>query len=303
MVKNADHLLRRWQISGCSLRLSMRCFQLTFCQIIKCLPAFLLIAVMSLTFSTTAAYAQDSANQENSTKTDDAAVINDPDQTLFFAFLQENSAAAEGPLVEIVKDKPLIRDFIKPRSSLERKFRPMLQMRTWANKKQRFLPSFAFLCLIGFICWWIFPTHLQSAVEECRKSFWKCFGAGLLISMIAMTVVRAVFLTQIGWPLAILLVGLSEGAMLVGLSLSVYNLGHAVTLISRINKIPLLATSPAWARAIDIVIGAFLSSLLLLIPAFGNLPRCGTRLLALFAVLGLGAIYKELKNRRQQSSP
>ncbi len=231
-----------------------------------------------------------------------SSISTDPDQTYFYAFLQDNPSGPEGPLLQMFKDQPAIKNLILPRNSLERKFRPMLQLKAWADKKQRFFPSLFFLCLVGFLSWAVCPAQLQLAAEECRKNFWKSFGTGLILAMICMTLARTVFLSQIGWPFGIVLIGVSQGVALLGLSVALYNLGHAVSLLLRLNRISFLTSSPSRARASDVFIGCILSALILLIPPFGHFPPWGTRLLSFFALLGVGALYRELKRRQRQSA-
>ena len=223
------------------------------------------------------------------------------DETMFYAFLQEDPGLTSGPFFQFLKDKPVMREFVAPHSHLERKFRPMAQWRRWADKPQRFLASLLFICLTGCLVWSVFPSYLQAAAAECKKNFWKSFGSGLLLAIIAMAALRAIFITEIGWPLGIIVAGLSLATMLVGLSLSVFNLGHSMSLLLHLNKIALLCRRPDWARYLDIFIGSIIASLILQIPQIGLMPRCGTRLLALFAILGTGAIYREFRRRRAEN--
>ncbi len=220
------------------------------------------------------------------------------DQTLFFAFLGEDPQALQGPFVRYLKDKPILKDIISPQNPLERKFRPMLQWRRWADKTHRFMPSFLFIAFISTLCWSFFPLKMQAAAEESKKSFWKSFATGLLIAAVTMLTTRAVFLSELGWPLGILIAGLSQAAMLIGLSLTIYNLGHSILLILHLNKIPALAQNAACHRICDLIAGSLLAALLLQIPSIGLLPRPGSRLLAFFALLGIGAIYRELKAKQ-----
>lgn len=220
------------------------------------------------------------------------------DETMFYAFLEEDPRLNTGPLYKILKDRPAVRELVFPSNHLHRKFQPMAQWRRWADRHQQFPSALFFLCLTGFLSWSLFPSLLQSAAEECKQSFWKSFGTGLLLSVIIMTLLRSVLMTGIGWPLAVVLAGIYHGILIVGLSLTMFNLGHSLSLLLQINKIPFLANRPSWLRFTDIFIGSILAALLLQIPPLGVIPRCGTRLLALFAVLGTGAIYREFKRRQ-----
>lgn len=262
--------------------------------------AIILAVFFAFTVSALPLFAQSDDRQQQKTQQNEAAG-NNSDQTMFYAFLQEDHGNA-GPIYNFIKSHPNLKALFGPRSNLERKFRPMMQWRRWAEKRQRFVPAFLFIGCISFLIWFFLPAHMQSAAEECRKSFWKCFGVGLLAAFITLSVLRAVFISEIGWPLGIVIAGVSQAVVLAGLSVSMYNLGHSVLLLLRITKISAIANRPSLARALDIFAGALVAALLLQIPPIWDLPRCGSRLLALFALLGVGALCREYKRRLAGSS-
>lgn len=261
--------------------------------------SFAVLAFVVLTMPVFAQNKQESGNPEPSVISTAAPPV-DTDEILFYAFLKEDPDPSYGPMLESFSNRNKLIELFTPKDNVERKFRPMRQWRRFSDRHQRFLPSFLFLSFVALITWSLFPGFLQSTAEEYKKSFWKSFGSGVLIAITVMTLLRAIFISQIGWPLGILIAGLSQAIMLLGLSVAIYNLGHSINLLLQINKIPLLSKNPSWSRYSEIVAGALLSAAILQLPAIGTLPRPGTRLLALFALLGVGALYREIKRRQAQ---
>jgi len=222
-------------------------------------------------------------------------------QGLFFAFLSEDKQVLDGPLVQILKDKPVIRDMISPRDRVARKYRPMLQWKRWADKTQRLIPSLFLIGIVSFLCWSLFPVKFQSAVSESKTSYWRCFGTGVLLLAFSSMFARAVFITEIGWPLGILITGLTQGILLAGLSVVVYNLGHSTFLLTRLSKLSLFSENPSRARTCELLLGTLLATLILKIPELGPLPQLGTRLISFFALLGAGALFRIWKKETSKS--
>ncbi len=235
----------------------------------------------------------------NTSSSDQAA--GSDQQGLFFAFLSEDKQVLDGPLVQILKDKPVIRDMISPRDKVARKYRPMLQWKRWADKTQRLIPSLFLIGIVSFFCWSLFPVKFLSAVSESKTSYWRCFGTGVLILAFSSMFARAVFITEIGWPLGILITGLTQGILLAGLSVVVYNLGHSTLLLTRLSKLSLFSENPSRARVCELLLGTLLAALILKIPELGPLPQLGTRLISFFALLGAGALFRIWKKETSKS--
>jgi hypothetical protein len=217
-------------------------------------------------------------------------------KTLFYAFLKEDPSAPNGPVYEYLKDKPFISDVIVPRNAMERKFRPMMQWRSWAERPQPIVPATLFIGLLSFVCSWLMPQKMKECAKECRSKFWKCFGTGALVAVIWTILTRSIFLTEIGWPLGVLLNALFQAAMLTGFSVAVFLLGNSLNAILRIHRLPLLDNKPNHQLIADLIVGSLAAALILQIPDFDDIPRIGSRLLALFAVLGMGSLYRIHKN-------
>lgn len=240
-------------------------------------------------------------SQTGSEPIENVSELDPGDHTLFYAFLEEEPRALGGPLIDQFRDKPVFKDLIRPQSRQERKFRPLLQWRLWCDSDHPFFSSALFMMLVLFVSWYLLPGFLQDGVQELRKKFWPSFGTGLMMAFVCMLLTRAAFLSQLGWPLGIMLAGLAQSAMLLGLSVSVLNLGHAVSLVLKFNNLPFLQSDASRKRCLDIVIGALVAALILQIPALGIFPRCGTRLMALFALLGVGSLFRAFQEKRRQS--
>lgn len=217
-------------------------------------------------------------------------------KTLFYAFLEEDPSAPNGPVYDYLKDKPFISDIIVPRNEMERKFRPMMQWRSWAERQQPFIPATLFICLLSFVCSWLMPQKMKECARECRSNFWKSFGSGALVAVIWTVLTRSIFLTEIGWPLGVLLNALFQAAMLTGFSVAVFLLGNSLNAVFKVHRLHQLENKPNHQLVSDLVIGSLAAALILQIPEVGDIPKIGSRLLALFAVLGLGALYRIHKN-------
>lgn len=291
----------------------------------------LLVSIILMVFLSGSAYAQDSFDTTNSTSTasdtrapetisndktekdastaesNNVEASNDfadnnkgkANKTMFYAFLEEDPSAPNGPIYDYLKDKPFIRDIIVPHNAMERKFRPMMQWRAWAEKPQGFVASALFICLISFVCSWLLPQKMKEATKECHANFWKSFGTGGLIAVIWTILTRSIFLTEIGWPLGVLLNALFQAAMLTGFSVVVLLLGNSLNAILRIHRLPQLNTKANHLLIADLIVGSLTAALILQIPSFGDIPRIGARLVALFALLGLGSIYR-IRNSVEQ---
>jgi hypothetical protein len=221
------------------------------------------------------------------------------DETLYFAFLKEDPRPVAGPIQDYLTHRPILGSIFSPRKYVESKYRPMLQWSRWANKHQRFIPAQLLMLFVSALSWVIFPVLMQASAEESRRSFWKSFGYGFLVYSITIMLLRCALITEVAWPLAIVIAGLAQGFALVGLSVSIFHLGHSFSSLLKLPKLSVLTNRPGILRFIELFIGSSLAALILQIPPLGELPRCGSRLLCLFAVLGIGAICRELRRRRE----
>lgn len=173
--------------------------------------------------------------------------------------------------------------------------RPMLLWYYWANQPKRFLPSLAFLLFTSILISSCAPRWMVSAQGECKHHFWRSFLQGILAVAVAITAVRCGLITMIGWPLAVVLAGCLQLALVGGLSVLILLIGQAFGHYLRMDK---WITRPDVRRLACILIGCLLIAALLQIPGVATLPRIGTRLVALLAVVGLGGLFR---SRRLQT--
>lgn len=221
----------------------------------------------------------------------------DSDMTLFYAYLTDNPVEPSGPLYDFFKDKPVVKDVLMPRVRSDRKFRPMLQMRVWWEQKQRFVPVVAFCTFIAWVCWFLFPSKLGRAQDAIRTGFWRCALTGFFCTTVWLVFNRAVFFTHIGWPLGILSTGVFQAGLLVGLSVIISMIGHALAVLFRLKHIPLLGTNPAALRVTELLIGSIACGGILMLPSPAAMPHATMRLLFMFAVLGMGGVFKALREK------
>jgi hypothetical protein len=147
----------------------------------------------------------------------------------------------------------------------------------WANGEKR--PIAAFL----------FPKWTAKAQVECKTHFWRSLLFGVLVVAVAVVAMRLSLATLLGWPLAILVMGGLQFLALTGLTAMIVLMGQSIGFYL---KFETLIKRPDVRRLAYIVIGALICALLLQIPGVGTLPRIGTRLVALLAMVGIGALFR-----------
>lgn len=219
----------------------------------------------------------------------------------FYAFMSEENPDPIGPLYKFLEARGLAKGILIPQPLSDSKFRPLAPWRRWVEKPQAFSPSLAFCLLVSWIFWTLLPKKLENVEQICRREFWKSFFTGMAVAAICLTLARSVFFTHLGWPLGIVLIAVFQLGMLLGLSVIVSMMGHSLALLLRLPKVPFLAQKPGLCKFIDLAIGALLCASLLQIPLIGDLPRLGTRLISLFCVLGLGGLFKVLRQTNASS--
>lgn len=244
----------------------------------------------------TQAHGEPQPTSEN-TQTQPLAVYSESDLDTnpmrFYAYLDDRPKVTRGPLLEMLKDKPAFR-FLYKNLAIARGARPTptLQWFVFANKRIKFLPGLIFVLLTSAIAWTVCPDRLGRAQAECPRRFWTCFGNGIVCGLATIVLVRAFLLTGVGWPLAIATTAVLQLALVLGLATAVGLIGHSLVLVTRLKQLPALAERPRLVKALELVLGALVCAALLQIGAPHLLPRIGTRLVCLFAVLGMGALWR-----------
>lgn len=167
--------------------------------------------------------------------------------------------------------------------------RPMVVWYHWANERKPFVPSLLFMLFFSITLTSLAPRWAANAQVECKARFWRMFLFGCLILAVAITAIRICLLTMLAWPAAIVLMGAIQIAVIGGLSVMTLSIGESIGSHLRADK---------WIARADVrrlfclLIGSLICALLLQIPGFGPLPRIGTRLVGLLAVVGLGALFR-----------
>lgn len=167
--------------------------------------------------------------------------------------------------------------------------RPMIVWYHWANQPKPLFLSLLFVLFFSVTLTSLAPRWAANAQVECKAKFWRMFLFGCLILAVTITAVRVCLLTMLGWPAAIVLMGAMQIAAIGGLSVMILSIGESIGSHLKVDK---------WIARADVrrlfclLIGSVICALLLQIPGFGPLPRIGTRLVGLLAVVGLGALFR-----------
>jgi hypothetical protein len=214
------------------------------------------------------------------------------DEPMFYAYLGEMPEASSGPVADMIVSKVFPGKSIQDTPLGMQKFRPMLQWRHWANQRYRFPPVFLFCLLVSCVMWIPFGRHLEPASALCKQKFWRSLFAGVLVFVLSLFFARLMFLSGLGWPAGVLTVALTQLALVAGLVVAVNLVGEAIARVIRVTHIRFVTERPMLQRSLFLLIGAFVLAGVILIPGPMDLPPIGTRLIMLFALLGLGALYK-----------
>lgn len=229
-----------------------------------------------------------------------ASVTDDSDTTLFYALLQDSPTESSGPFLDTVRNLPLLKDLAIARDVPDHKFRPLLQLRHWWNQPQRFLPSVAFCAIVAWIFWFLIPEKLTRAQATIRAEFWKSALTGFCCVAVWLLFTRTIFLTHIGWPLGIVSTGCFQAALLIGFSVIVSMIGNAFAVLLHLKHWNFIATRPELLRVVELLLGSIVCGAIIMIPTPGLLPHATMRLLFVFAILGLGGVFKAFRQKASQ---
>lgn len=206
------------------------------------------------------------------------------DQFLFPGPTKEVPATTLG---EQLKGVPLPEWLAKQQIGGDLRLKPFLYWRAWAKRPVPVVPAFVFFLLTSIAGWALIPATLEKARSICVTRFWKSLFTGLFTVVVSLVFARCLFISELGGALALVVMGVSQLGMLLGLAVS-------ASMVSRLVLARLGmghdASSEVEKRLGELVVGVVLISLLFLIPGIGDMPRIGTRCVMLFAALGLGGI-------------
>lgn len=176
--------------------------------------------------------------------------------------------------------------------------RPMLLWFHWANLPKPFGPCFLFILFISVSVTSVMPVWVKKAEMFCKQSFWRTFFVGCLIATLTITLIRGALLSMFGWPMSVLVAGAFQLSLLVGLSVMVLLIGES---LGYYLKLDAWIKRPDVRRLACLVLGTLICVALLQIPGIGILPKIGTRLVAMLALVGLGGLYRS--RQRESAAP
>lgn len=172
------------------------------------------------------------------------------------------------------------------------RMRPILYWRAWSNRALPVIPSVGFVLLMSLVPWALIPKVMAETQACLRGKFWKSVFSGMFSLALSLTLIRCLVISDVGIPLAVLILSFLQLGLLLGISASSLLVGRTVLLRLHLTKSGWLSERPNLLLVSEIALGAGLIALLLQIPGIGVLPRIGTRLVMLLAILGLGSLVR-----------
>ncbi|MDR3613421.1 MAG: hypothetical protein P4L53_07635 [Candidatus Obscuribacterales bacterium] len=175
---------------------------------------------------------------------------------------------------------------------------PLVYWRQWSNRK---LPPFRVLIfMLGLVSsvQLLLGSQLDAARVIYDKQRLRMFGIGALISVLGCVVAGFLYRLELFAPLAGLLIALVQLFNLFGLTVAAQSMGIGLLKLLKLGQ---WQQTSKLGLLVRVWVGAFLLSLMVLIPRIGALPPVGNRLLCLFAVAGSGATLALIK--RGKDSP
>lgn len=166
------------------------------------------------------------------------------------------------------------------------------------------------LLLIGLLMLWLFPRFIQGSTEKLRNHPWRSLGIGVvaLYVSIGVAIIALILVVAVGWFFGFLdlwgLAGISWAFGAGSLSLVVTFLFLAIMYLSKIFVAYLLGmlllgwtATTTWGRRVwMLLLGEAILVLVLSIPILGWVISL------VVALFGLGAIYMQLRQRKQTRS-
>lgn len=169
--------------------------------------------------------------------------------------------------------------------------RPLMVWRTFAELPLPPVKTFLFLLFADLLICLSFRTRTLVASMHTRSKFWKSLGVGVIVMILGTTCSRLCSETFILRPLASVLLGLLQFFCLAGVAVSSRALGSALLGKFKLLKSDDITERPIRSLVASVLVGTLIISGLAILPGLGSLPRLGARLLMLFCMLGLGAIF------------
>jgi hypothetical protein len=175
-------------------------------------------------------------------------------------------------------------------SDIELQHRPFLYFRMWAARPPRVVPMALFVFMLTLVLGYVLTDRLTVARQTIRQQFWRSLGQGFITVVVALSFARPLFVSEIGTPLAHLLIGLIQLLLMTGLSTTVILIGE--TCLKRMGLADKLANHPRLNRFATAALGTIFVGLIAALPRIGMLPPVGIRLALLFCMLGSGGLLR-----------
>ncbi|MBC8000022.1 MAG: hypothetical protein IAF58_18850 [Leptolyngbya sp.] len=181
--------------------------------------------------------------------------------------------------------------------------RPLIVWRTFAELPLPPVKTFLFLLFADLLICLAFRHSTQIASMRARSNFWKSLGVGVIVLILGTTFTKFCSETFILRPLASLLLGMLQFLCLAGLAVSSRALGSSLLSKLKVLKAETITERPVRSLVASVLVGTLIVSCLAILPGLSSspvmdslpvissLPRLGARLLILFSMLGLGAIF------------
>jgi hypothetical protein len=185
-------------------------------------------------------------------------------------------------------------------SETELQHRPFLYFRLWADRPLRVVPMAIFIFAQTLVLGYLIRDRLAVARQTIRRQFWRSLGQGFITIVVAFSFARPLFASEIGTPLAHLLIGLIELLLMTGLSTTVILIGE--TSLKRMGLADKFANHPKLNRLATAALGTIFVGLIVALPRIVMLPPVGIRLALLFCMLGSGGLLRSNLGTKQQPS-
>lgn len=214
----------------------------------------------------------------------------------------KNDVSSEVSVLHRMFGRSRLRDFAEHEiTATDIRKQPFLYFRHWARKRLPLVPSFLFLLFVSITASASFSKRLQTAKEACRARFWRCMGRAVLTFALMLIFARFLFMTQIGTPLALLMIALAQLIGMAGLAVGISLIGDGVCSRSGLNKPDWREMHPRQSLVLTSVVGTIVTTVILMIPGIGLFPPIGTRIVLLIATLGAGGLLRTRFGRTSES--
>ena len=177
--------------------------------------------------------------------------------------------------------------------------RPFLFFRDAINQPWP-LGRLLFITLLAACLTKLFAANMVAgALECCRRNFLICIASAFLYTTILLTLSRIAFQTEALIPMALGCIAVVQISYIVGMGLGV-NIFASIFKDIASKRLGLTATVPK-RSTIGSWLALFATATILTaisaIPELGRLPRLGNRLVVLVAIIGLGGLISDWRNK------